>query len=395
MILRKPPKAKRPLPAPTQATKRSHKKTLCTFFHRSGFCRFKDKCNFAHHLEQVRVCHRFLKYQCVFVSSPGSDLPARPDDPPICRFSHDLDPCRVPHCQKYLRGRCVDHGLGMYPLGIDDSLPVAPEPGPRPCRFVHLRVDPNAPTCPAFQNGFCAKGLHCDKLHTWDCPDWQKSNGRYCPNRDDCALLHSPAVLGRHGPDQPAAPTNTSAILAELVPPIDQPPANGGGDDFIRLSDCSDSDSLDSHSLTPSLSSSPLTSPTMGMGALRPLMSLQSRTSGRATDPKDTRSTPNPPPSEGDSAREILPPHSPPNPPPAKSPVLRPAQNLPSSPRLNPAGSSYDDQLISDRCVTAINRLYESLARAKADGTFSIFPKFTLQRPYNPQHLEGQEDKRN
>ncbi|KAJ2589534.1 hypothetical protein H4R99_007430 [Coemansia sp. RSA 1722] len=100
-----------------------------------------------------RLCTRFLYDKCEKTAEE-------------CGFSHELSPETVPLCLHYQRDMCTKPG----------------------CRFVHRKINPEAPICREFvYKGFCPKGNSCKHRHIWQCPDWVEK-GKCL--RKKCKLPH-------------------------------------------------------------------------------------------------------------------------------------------------------------------------------------------------------------
>ncbi|KAJ1644676.1 hypothetical protein LPJ64_003660 [Coemansia asiatica] len=88
--------------------------------------------------QKKRLCTKFLYDKCESTADE-------------CAFSHELGPETVPLCLHYQRDMCTKPS----------------------CRFVHIKDNPEAPTCRDFvYKGFCPKGSGCKHRHIWQCPDW-------------------------------------------------------------------------------------------------------------------------------------------------------------------------------------------------------------------------------
>ncbi|KAH6670094.1 hypothetical protein B0J14DRAFT_597855 [Halenospora varia] len=125
----------------------------CKMFTQTGSCSKGPKCRYIHDPSKVAVCKEFLSKG----SCPSGES---------CDLSHDLTPERTPACLHFAKGNCSNPN----------------------CRYVHVRVSPNALVCRAFGiYGYCEKGTSCEARHVHECPDF--SNTGTCPTKG-CKLPH-------------------------------------------------------------------------------------------------------------------------------------------------------------------------------------------------------------
>ncbi|XP_065077173.1 zinc finger CCCH domain-containing protein 3-like [Ochlerotatus camptorhynchus] len=108
----------------------------CPIYRRLGKCTafVRGKCPKLHDKNQIMICFKFLKGECV-----NED----------CLLSHNVSLEKMPVCHFFLEGRCTKND----------------------CPYLHKKVSEKERICEDFLKGFCSVADKCPRRHEFICPE--------------------------------------------------------------------------------------------------------------------------------------------------------------------------------------------------------------------------------
>ncbi|KAM4612401.1 cysteine three histidine 1 [Polymixia lowei] len=226
-----------------------YKTELCTSYAGTGFCKYAERCQFAHGLQELHVPFRHPKYKtelcrsfhtagycyygtrCLFVHSPTEQRPA-------CRRRRRNIPCRTfrsfgvcpfgTRCNfLHVEGESVSSLLESTDFA-EKSEP-APSPLPQPQA---KEWKPRGALCRTFSSfGFCLYGTRCRFQHglpsTIKGSDLSQSQvGSLAPQLTSGALSPGSEMLSPFSPFSSTTPTssNSSSPPSASASPLNTPP---------------------------------------------------------------------------------------------------------------------------------------------------------------------------
>uniref|UniRef100_A0A1I8QD08 C3H1-type domain-containing protein n=1 Tax=Stomoxys calcitrans TaxID=35570 RepID=A0A1I8QD08_STOCA len=136
-------------------TKRLVKSNVpCPIYQRVGKCAAfeRGKCFKVHNKQQVAICPKFLRGECINSA---------------CLMSHEVSLSKMPVCKFYMQGVCVRND----------------------CPYLHKKLSSNAEVCIDFLRGFCQLAEKCKRRHEFVCPELERSgqctitNCLYCKGK--------------------------------------------------------------------------------------------------------------------------------------------------------------------------------------------------------------------
>lgn len=160
--------------------------SACPYFTKTGTCLRGASCNYAkHEKSHIALCKFYLLGSC----SKSS-----------CTLSHSPSPFNTPTCTYFLSDKCSNEK----------------------CKFSHVKPASPSVICREFAfNGYCERGNSCEKLHSFDCPDFSES-GR-C-DRTSCRLKHKEKPVERQMdvPGKDDSTVNTLQLAKGLFIPLSE-----------------------------------------------------------------------------------------------------------------------------------------------------------------------------
>ncbi|XP_075160606.1 zinc finger CCCH domain-containing protein 3 [Haematobia irritans] len=126
----------------------------CPIYQRVGKCAAyeRGKCSKVHNKQQVAICPKFLRGECVNSA---------------CLMSHEVSLSKMPVCKFYMQGVCVRND----------------------CPYLHKKLSSDAAVCLDFLRGFCQLADKCKRRHEFVCPELERSgvctmkNCLYCKSK--------------------------------------------------------------------------------------------------------------------------------------------------------------------------------------------------------------------
>ncbi|XP_071334298.1 cysteine three histidine 1 [Trachinotus anak] len=210
-----------------------YKTELCTSYSATGFCKYAERCQFAHGLHELHVPFRHPKYKtelcrsyhttgycyygsrCLFVHNPTEQRPAlrRRRNVP-CRTFRSFGVCPFgTRCNfLHVEGGDVDSGLESPDVGEEKTPSALDQPQTKEWR-------PRGALCRTFSSfGFCLYGTRCRFQH--GLPSKIKN-----PDQSQGGSLHPQLSLDSSGLPSPTSPfTSTSSNSStSSSPPVTSP----------------------------------------------------------------------------------------------------------------------------------------------------------------------------
>ncbi|XP_005185656.2 zinc finger CCCH domain-containing protein 3 [Musca domestica] len=126
----------------------------CPIYQRVGKCAAHErgKCLKVHNKQQVAICSKFLRGECLNSK---------------CLLSHEVSLSKMPVCKFYMQGVCVRND----------------------CPYLHKKLSDNAEVCIDFLRGYCKLADKCNKRHEFVCPEHERTgvctikNCVYCKSK--------------------------------------------------------------------------------------------------------------------------------------------------------------------------------------------------------------------
>jgi len=147
----------------------------CRFFHALGYCERGSRCEFSHDNHGRGSGFR-----------EGGRSQGWNQTAAIWQ-GHVQDKGKMlPVCYRFAQGRCFDEN----------------------CPYPHVKVNPRAPVCEPFLDGYCPRGSACRLLHTYECQAWVHTGE--C-NDMKCRFKHPQNVRGLHLPPSNTVSSSSSA----------------------------------------------------------------------------------------------------------------------------------------------------------------------------------------
>ncbi|XP_038586027.1 cysteine three histidine 1 [Micropterus salmoides] len=218
-----------------------YKTELCTTYSATGFCKYAERCQFAHGLHELHVPFRHPKYKtelcrsyhttgycyygsrCLFVHNPSEQRPAlrRRRNVP-CRTFRSFGVCPFGTRCNFLHVEGRDVGSGLESADVDKPPPPVASPQLRPQT---KEWKPRGALCRTFSSfGFCLYGTRCrfqhglpSKIKTSD----QTQQGPFYPQL-------FPGSSGLPSPTSPfpsISPNSSTASSPPSTSPLATPPA--------------------------------------------------------------------------------------------------------------------------------------------------------------------------
>lgn len=156
------------------ATKMRKCNVPCPIYRRLGKCMafVRGKCPKLHDKNQIMICSKFLKGECV-----SED----------CLLSHNVSLQKMPVCHFFLEGRCTKND----------------------CPYLHKKVSEKERICEDFLKGFCPLADKCSRRHKFICPEMDRfgmCKQTNCPyphsRRNVKGKQHETAVVERINPSE-------------------------------------------------------------------------------------------------------------------------------------------------------------------------------------------------